>query len=394
MSLGLLAWPLPAIAADVPSERMAIDWQVFGSPPNYILDGPARGQGALDRSLREVAIPMLPEFDHRIHEVPYRRLEVNMRIQPTACVLGLLKTPERETYMQFSRPLLPALTGLGVLIRRDHLQALKSALTETRQLSLKRLLSMDNVRLGLAPGRSYGPTVDELLQTAPGSVQLQGVSTSTPLRNLVEMTLLGRVDVTLLFPQEVRYLQDTEGRKFPDLVFLPLEEQSTSTAAHAACAKGPAGEQIIGKINAAMTRPEAQAKLAAIRRNLQIDAGGAVLPAYAFVAGLKSSLPDIDVQVLIEMFQARRQVLAKGTGTRLYLAGGSSRDRIIRDVLHWEPVRYTSAWSALQFAGKARAPVEVDDVGALRDALRQNPDAVGLVQLTDADSTLRILAVY
>jgi uncharacterized protein (TIGR02285 family) len=254
----LLALLVAALSAH--ADDGVIEWQLYNQPPLSMLDGPNRGQGALNLGLNQQLLPRLTQYRHHFNEVPIKRLLLALKTQPNACAFGLFKTAEREAYMQFSLPVLPQLPP-GVVVRRAELEALQPFITRDGALRLKDWLASGSGRLGVTDGRSYGAAVDELLQPLRGSPRVPVVAADAPMRNLLQMVALGRLEMAVSLPYEPRYLELAEGLEARSLRYLPLAEQPRQLVGYAACAKGPFGETAIKRINAVLARPEVQAAL-------------------------------------------------------------------------------------------------------------------------------------
>lgn len=254
---------LPALllmALPVRADEGVIDWQLYNQPPLSILDGPNRGQGVLNLGLNKLLLPQLKQYRHQFSEVPLKRLILALKSQPNACAFGLLKNPEREAFMQFSLPMLPQLPP-GVIVRRGEMDALQPFMTRDGALRLKDWLASGSGRLGVTDGRSYGAAVDELLAPQRGTARVPVVAADAPVRNLLQMVMLGRLEMAVSLPYEPRYLELAEGLDAKALRYLPLAEQPRQLVGYAACAKGPFGEGVIRQLNAVLARPDVQAAL-------------------------------------------------------------------------------------------------------------------------------------
>lgn len=254
----LLALLFAALSAQ--ADDGVIEWQLYNQPPLSMLDGPNRAQGALNLGLNQQLLPQLKQYRHHFNEVPIKRLLLALKSQPHACAFGLLRTAEREAYMQFSLPVLPQLPP-GVVVRRAEADALLSFLNRDGALRLKDWLASGSGRLGVTDGRSYGAAVDELLAPLRGGARVPVVAADAPMRNLLQMVALGRLEMAVALPYEPRYLELAEGLDAKALRYLPLAEQPRQLVGYAACAKGPFGEGVIKRINAVLARPEVQAAL-------------------------------------------------------------------------------------------------------------------------------------
>ncbi|MDR7269645.1 uncharacterized protein (TIGR02285 family) [Pelomonas saccharophila] len=246
--------------APVQADEGVIEWQLYNQPPLSMLDGPNRGQGVLNLGLNKLLLPRLTHYGHQMAEVPIKRLVLALKTQPNACAFGLLKNAEREAFMLFSSPILPQLPP-GVVVRRAEYEALHPFLNRDGALQLKAWLANGSGRLGVTDGRSYGAAVDELLTPLRGSARVPVVAADAPVRNLLQMVVLGRLEMAVALPYEARYLQEAEGMDTRSLRFVPLAEQPRQLVGYAACAKGPFGAGVIRRINEVLAQSEVQATL-------------------------------------------------------------------------------------------------------------------------------------
>ena len=252
-----LAWVAPAQA----SQTIAtIKWYSFDLYPFYIAGGALKQQGIVDLALNKQLIPALPEYTHSVELVPLKRLELNLRQEPNACALGLLKNPERERSFIFSRPFLAQIPP-GVMARRDSAAALTPYLTPDGSLSLSKVLEEGRLTVGVAGGRSYGAAVDGLLHAATSNGKVYVNSSPRAALSLLRMSLLGRVDLVPSFPYEASYLTQTEGAEFGALKFYPLAEQPRFLLGYAACSNSDFGREAIAKINLQLSRQRFQSSV-------------------------------------------------------------------------------------------------------------------------------------
>jgi uncharacterized protein (TIGR02285 family) len=236
----------PACAADP-----EITWYHFNLPPLYILDGPQKGEGIVDQALFKHLIPGMPGYQHKVIEAPLQRLEQMIKIQPNACALGLLKNPEREQIMHFSAPFLAQIPP-GVLLRRSDTERVKPYLDANGKLSLAKLLADGGMTVGISSARSYGATIDSLLNPYKGKPNLVVNATPSPVRSLLQMTVLGRIDAVPGFPYEAAYYGIDTGDGDKALRFYPLSEQPDYILGYAACSRSEFGAAAIRKIDAAL----------------------------------------------------------------------------------------------------------------------------------------------
>jgi len=243
----------PAIAQPQPAASGAgaeVQWLRYELPPLYITEGPQKDEGVLDRLLRDALLPRLPGFRHRILAVPPKRLEASLQNMPNSCAFGLLKNAEREAYLYFSRPF-PIRVSPLLVVRRQDLPRWQAMLDEQGRLPLTEWLARPDNRLGHAPGRAYGATLDALVAAAPAG-RVEKVTSQNPALNLMLMLRHGRIDGMLALPFELAQLTREAGMAGEELQLLPLVEQSSARQGHVACARSALGAEVVRRADAVL----------------------------------------------------------------------------------------------------------------------------------------------
>lgn len=246
-------------SAATASATPEITWYLYDLPPFVILDGPRKGEGFVERTLRNQLIPGLPGYQHKIMVVPLQRLSQMLKTDPNACNPALLKNPEREQFMTFSTPYLAVIPG-GAFIRRSDAARLTHYVGSSGKLNLSKLLEDGRLTVGIDSARSYGATVDGVLKPFKGRSNVFGLSTPEASKSLVQMVAGGRIDLVLAQPFEVPYyFSGKDNAQSKGLQFYRLAEQTDYVLNHAACAKGEFGRNVIRQIDALWARPGVRA---------------------------------------------------------------------------------------------------------------------------------------
>ncbi len=237
----------PAIAQ--PEAGPEVQWLLYELPPLYITQGPAQGQGVLDRLLRDALLPQLAGLQHL----------------PNGCVLGMLKNADRESYLYFSRPF-PISSAPGLVVRRAELPRWRELLDGQGRISLGAWLNRPDTRFGRAEGRAYGATVDALLAAQPAG-RVEKVTSQNPALNLMLMLRRDRIDGLLLLPFELDALAREAGLDTDELQVLPLAEQGPTREGHVACVRTPLGAEVVRRADEVIaSAPFRQALAARLRR--------------------------------------------------------------------------------------------------------------------------------
>lgn len=181
---------LGAVARTATAAPLAL--LVFDRPPYYRLhDGHPAGGFLLDLAravLDRAAIPYV------VREMPPPRILATFEQHDIqACAVGWFKTPERETFARFSRPIYrnkPLVVALG---------ATSDACPSQPTLSQ---FVREKYRWGLRLGFSYGPTADAAFADLPE----ERIHRFTDPAHLLPLLAKGRVDAALIEPEEFSWL--------------------------------------------------------------------------------------------------------------------------------------------------------------------------------------------
>lgn len=263
-ALALLGLSALRPAAAQPAPEPAVQWLVYELPPLYITQGPRQGQGVLDRLLSEVLLPRLPGFQHQIVALPPKRLEASLQQLPNACVLGMLKNADRETYLHFSHPF-PISVTPALLVRSADLARWQGLLDAQGRISLQAWLQRPDTRFGMAEGRAYGAAVDALIDAQPPG-RIDRVTSQNPTLNLMQMLRRGRIDGLLVLPFEPGQLAREAGLDPAQLLALTLVEQGPTREGHVACSRSPLGAEVVRRADEVLAGSVFRQGIAARRR--------------------------------------------------------------------------------------------------------------------------------
>lgn len=216
-----LAFVATLLSAPPPAGCAPLTLLLFDRPPYYRLhDGhPAGGfllilaQAAFDRAA----------LDYVVQDMPPPRILATLRRNATpACAVGWFRTPEREGFARYSRPLYTD-KPLGVALGTNSPAC-------PPQASLARLLH-EKYRWGLRPGFSYGPSVDAALAALPPErvhrVAEPGV--------LLPLLARGRLDAVLIEPEEFAWLASQDPQNAPRTRLCSLSDTPSAPTRYIIC---------------------------------------------------------------------------------------------------------------------------------------------------------------
>ena len=218
----------------------SITWVGADFPPMAMSQGEYAHQGYID-ALFLYLQTSLPQ--HQFHEqiVPWQRAMYMAEQGGPICLISAFQTPERESFLRFTEPY-GYLFPIGVVTHKKDLADFTPYLTAEGALRLDALLADQNLRLGVASGRSYGPTIDAQLHAlinrkTPNLQQVyQAESTSTLLKMLAHQ----RFDYTLSYPSEVVYYSPNH----TDLQFYPIEGNNQLLPGRLSCSRHPSTDRV------------------------------------------------------------------------------------------------------------------------------------------------------
>ncbi|MEN3809387.1 hypothetical protein ABH309_02400 [Chromobacterium piscinae] len=234
------------ISANARADDNTIRWQMPGNPPVTITDGPDKGQGYADVFLRYF-IERTPEYNSVIEHASLARVSGLMKQGQHVCQPSLLKTSEREAYMEFSNPV-EFVLPYYVVVRSDRAARLAAYRNADGAIDIARLMheiSLTTVRQEM---RGYPPVILSAFTAAAGQKNILQTSADdvAPFSQLAS----GWVDYIIAYPDEVywfaRHLKLPISVKF---IYLPIAGHSEYTLGYAACTKGPWGRKIVKRVN-------------------------------------------------------------------------------------------------------------------------------------------------
>jgi uncharacterized protein (TIGR02285 family) len=256
----LLVCPANFVGAES-DRREVILWYVSDFPPSHILSGPQRGQGMGDRRI-QIFTQQLSQFRHQIAVAPFIRFIEAVKTEPNACNAGLLKTPEREAFIEFSAAPYGEALSNGIITTRGRMALFTPFINEFGDLRLNDFLASGKARVGVIPGRSFGAGIDTVLKKYADRAAVVA-STDHLATRLVMLANENKFDAAIGYPTELRYLTRELGLDEQNFVFLPVVEEPPLLPAYIACSKSAFGRQVMAAINRALADVEVQNQITA-----------------------------------------------------------------------------------------------------------------------------------
>lgn len=195
-----------------------------------------------------------PNLDVTITHVSLQR-SLDLVQKSGYCVFNKVKTPEREAQMTFSQlPLSISPSQRLIRLRsNDTLPATATSLDLPAELA-----AHPNMRIGIAAGSRFGPTVDAIIQRYPK--QFYAVSGENVHVKLWQMLQLGRVDALIDYQVRIELLEAQTPSSKPYTI-TPIRGQNMLVKGYIACNKQAHGNQSIQYVDRLMATPALQSSL-------------------------------------------------------------------------------------------------------------------------------------
>ncbi|NVJ91421.1 MAG: TIGR02285 family protein [Methylocystaceae bacterium] len=218
-----------------------LTWQTFDAPPLTITNGTAKGSGIVD-GIRNLLINKMPEYQHQVQELPYKRFLVYAKQGRNICTGYLFKSKEREEYMTFSKPAV-IFPGVEALMRKETIEDLKFK----DAVSLNDLFGTYNLRLETNSIRFYSDKINPIIKEYEhrGLVQRHTGSTTYVFRLLAAK----RADFMIDFPNRIPYWVHELNLDPNDFASVALKEDTRNILSYVACPKTPWGQKVIARVN-------------------------------------------------------------------------------------------------------------------------------------------------
>ncbi|WP_320175303.1 TIGR02285 family protein [Maridesulfovibrio sp.] len=233
------------ITAPVQAENV-INWYHADFPPSSIMCGEMKGKGH-ENYLEDKLQNALPEYEHLEHIANYGRI-LKQLSENNGCCVTMLKTKEREKYIEFSKPVMPYISN-GVITLKSKLDEFKPFIDAQGFISINDLFKTSHMRMGISKGRRYGGMVDKIVDNNKKSRKIIVHYKMDLLETLAKNIQAKRtIDYAIGFPHELQWLvsQKLIEDKF---IFIPIREMPEYILSYVGCTKNKWGKRIISKVN-------------------------------------------------------------------------------------------------------------------------------------------------
>lgn len=225
--------------------QTSVTWLEVNSPPFYINEGKFTGKG-YQTKLQNLIEKKLPQYFYDTRYANISRHYELFRKKEHVCAVALYKTPQREKIAYFSIPSFISFPGVLVIRKETH-----PLLGFQQSIRLQDVISRGDILLGRSKGRSFGDTLDSIIDTYGNDQTVFTYEGKDLNSNFIEMLVRGRIDAIISLPEEVMYHAENLGVR-EDIITIEIEEtigDPNGMLCHVACSKSPWGQEIIKNIN-------------------------------------------------------------------------------------------------------------------------------------------------
>ncbi|NVK17228.1 MAG: TIGR02285 family protein [Methylocystaceae bacterium] len=243
-----LACSSSVFAFEIPnrSDSRVLTWQRFQAPPLTITKGEDQNNGIID-SIRALITKDLTEFEHQEIDLPYKRFLLYATEKLNVCTPYLFKTPEREKYLIFSKPVV-IFPGFEIIMHKK----LHEKLNHADSLSLDSLFSKHRMRLATNKVRSYSNIINPIIAKYESEKLVSRHNGSTTL--IFRLLNAERADFMVDFPNRLLYWAKELQVDPYDYVSIPIKEDYANATSYFACPKTPWGANVIDRVNMSLRK--------------------------------------------------------------------------------------------------------------------------------------------
>lgn len=220
-------------------------WLKPNFPPANFVSGLLHGLGYYDR-MEEFIINRMDKYEHGHIVAGYGRI-LNYLKQRNGCAVGLIRNPERESFLAYSEVALLVFPN-GVITRRDNIEKFAPHLNEDGRVMAKSLMKDTALMVGIAEGRIYDGVIDEIYSKSKNKPNIITRRGEDVLSGLISMLDLGRIDLTFGYPVELEYHLSLGVLK-NEMVFLQIQEMPKFIESHVVCRNNAWGQGMIREID-------------------------------------------------------------------------------------------------------------------------------------------------
>lgn len=227
-------------------EDNAVIWMHPDQPPYSISNSYGAGLGIIDCT-ENLLKKHLPDFTHIYQNANSERILAMIKEKENVCSAPLIRTPEREKFIEFSIPYRVVLSNCLIILESQKKKFSQSINIEG-VISLEEIIKQ-GYRIGITKGRAYRGIIDEILNKYKGKPNIIIHSASqNAVGGLIKMMAAGRIDCLIAYPFEAKYVENSTGGEIK-ITSIPIAGMNAYGFSMIGCSKTKKGKEIISRLN-------------------------------------------------------------------------------------------------------------------------------------------------
>ncbi len=220
--------------------KQVVHWYHADFPPSSITCGKLKGTGH-ENYLEDKLQKALPEYTHTAHTANYGRI-LKQLATSNGCCVTMMKTPDREKYIEFSDPVMIYLSN-GVIALKSRYDDFQPFIDDQGFISIHNLFYQSPLRMGVSKGRCYGGEVDNIIKNHSDSKKLITHYREDLLESLLRNIQAKRtIDYAIGYPHELQWLI-SHGLVEEKFIFIPIREMPEFNVSYVGCSKNKWGKK-------------------------------------------------------------------------------------------------------------------------------------------------------
>lgn len=187
------------------AESDDIIWMIPDFPPVGIAESINKQRG-IENAIAKVISNHFPEYHHNEEVANLNRIYEEIK-NPTknVCIAGIIKTPEREKFMQFGRIPSVLLTPVALIVRAGEENKFGAI---NNLVSFKDVLDNQNLTIGIPRKYTLTKTLSSILSRHIGKPNVYQADTTKIIENIFKMIIYERIDYTVAYPWMEKYISE------------------------------------------------------------------------------------------------------------------------------------------------------------------------------------------
>jgi len=243
-------------AAQAENTLPTVTWSRTNFAPYFIVQGTYQNQGIGDQ-LIEYFSQKIPTYNHLPVEMTLARMLANAQNEIPVCHIALLKTPERERFIEYSDPVMINYAN-GLITHEQGLQNFGMRPDSITDIDLAEHRDRP-MKIMVIQGRSYSSEIDTLIQqnSQQENTIFQFNSSSIGHDQMVRLLAANRIEGFLGRPEEA-FFNNIDYQMQQTLYVIGLRGQPKASIVHVGCSRGSWNDELLIEINRLIKQPEVQ----------------------------------------------------------------------------------------------------------------------------------------